>query len=70
MRGYGYLRASTEYQDASRAKNDLIRFATNKDFSISSWFIENESGTKLHRPKLFRLLEIAESGDVFISRTN
>jgi len=66
MRVYGYLRASTKDQNAERAKLDLINFAKSKKIKISSWFTENESGTKLNRPELFRLLEIAESGDVLL----
>jgi DNA invertase Pin-like site-specific DNA recombinase len=66
MRIYGYLRASTEEQDASRAKNHLEIFAHELGHKVSAWFIENESGAKLHRPELFRLLDIAESGDVLL----
>lgn len=33
---------------------------------ISAWFIENESGAKLRRPELFRLLDIAEPGDAVL----
>ena len=66
MRIYGYLRASTEEQDANRAKNQLEKFAQELGHNVSAWFIENESGAKLDRPELFRLLEIAEEGDVLL----
>ena len=66
MRVYGYLRASTKDQDANRAKDTLIDFADNLKIKISAWFVENESGAKLNRPELFRLLEMAESGDVIL----
>lgn len=66
MRIYGYLRASTEEQDASRSKSHLEKFAHELGHKVSAWFIENESGAKLHRPELFRLLDIAESGDVLL----
>lgn len=33
---------------------------------ISAWFIENESGAKLQRPELFRLLDTAEPGDAIL----
>ena len=66
MRIYGYLRASTEEQDANRAKNHLEEFAHKLGHKVSAWFIENESGAKFHRPELFRLLDIAESGDVLL----
>jgi len=66
MRVYGYLRASTIDQDANRAKNTLIDFAENLGIRISAWFVENESGAKLNRPELFRLLELAEEGDAIL----
>jgi len=66
MRVYGYLRASTKDQDANRAKSTLIDFAQNLKIKISAWFIENESGAKLDRPELFRILELAESGDAIL----
>ena len=66
MRIYGYLRASTKEQDANRAKSELSDFAKEKDLTIAAWFIENESGATLKRPELFRLVEIAQSGDVLL----
>jgi DNA invertase Pin-like site-specific DNA recombinase len=66
MRIYGYLRASTKNQNAERAKNELTDFADKKGISVSSWFMENETGSKLDRPELFRLLEITEPGDVLL----
>ncbi|MTI29862.1 recombinase family protein [Xanthovirga aplysinae] len=66
MRIYGYLRASTKEQDANRAKEELEKFVEERGFSISCWFLENESGARLHRPELFRLLEVAERGDVLL----
>ena len=47
---YAYLRASTKEQDVKRAKNELVKFAENSNFNISSFFIENENGAKLKRP--------------------
>lgn len=63
MRIYGYLRASTDDQDASRAKMALNEFAEKQNFKISAWFTENISGATLERPELFRLIDIAETGD-------
>ena len=63
-RVYAYLRASTVDQDAERAKTELANFISNHDLKISSYFVEYES--KLKRPELFRLLEIAESGDILL----
>ena len=66
IRIYGYLRASTNEQDASRAKNDLIEFADKMGYPVAYWFEENESGARLHRPELFRLLDIAMPGDIIL----
>ena len=66
IRIYGYLRASTDEQDASRAKNELMLFAEQMGFQVACWFEENESGAQLKRPELFRLLDIAISGDVIL----
>ncbi|HDL6674130.1 TPA: recombinase family protein [Yersinia enterocolitica] len=66
MRVYCYLRASTDQQDATRAKSELEDFAQSNNFRISKFFIENESGASLLRPELFRLLDIAERGDVLL----
>ncbi len=49
MRIYGYLRASTDEQDASRAKDELIEFANGLGTQVACWFEENESGAQLHR---------------------
>ncbi|RWR04485.1 recombinase family protein [Paenirhodobacter populi] len=61
-----YLRASTKDQDADRARADLIRFAADRGMSIASFYVENESGAKLSRPELFRLLDDAQPGDVLL----
>lgn len=66
MRIYGYLRASTDDQDAGRAKQALQSFADEKGQKVSSWFRENESGATLQRPELFRLLDVAQEGDALL----
>lgn len=66
MRFYGYLRVSTKDQDASRAKNILSGFAENLKIRVSTRFVENESGAKLERDELFRLLEIADPEDALL----
>lgn len=66
MRVYAYLRASTKEQDALRAKETLSEFAQSLNVKISAWFIENESGAKLERAELFRLLDTAEPGDAIL----
>jgi len=66
FRIYGYLRASTKEQDAARAKNALLQFVANSNLTVASFFIENESGAKLDRPELFRLLDIAQARDIIL----
>jgi len=66
FRTYAYLRASTKEQDAGRAKDALVQFADAHALLISAFFEENESGAKLKRPELFRLLEIAQKGDILL----
>ena len=61
-----YLRASTIEQDATRACDQLKAFAGERGLKIAAKYIENESGAKLARPELFRLLEDAEPGDVLL----
>ena len=61
-----YLRASTDEQDAARAKNQVKAFAADRSMQIASWYVENESGAKLARPELFRLLADSHPGDVLL----
>jgi DNA invertase Pin-like site-specific DNA recombinase len=61
-----YLRASTSEQDASRARADLEAFASERGMTIASWYVENESGAKLDRPELHRLLRDAHAEDVIL----
>ncbi|WP_410480825.1 recombinase family protein [Pseudomonas plecoglossicida] len=61
-----YLRASTDSQDASRAKGALVQFAADNGHKIAAFYTENESGTKLHRPELFRLLDDSHEGDCLL----
>lgn len=66
MRTYAYLRASTTQQDASRASRSLEEFAAEHGLTIAASFIENVSGASLQRPELFRLLAVAQAGDVLL----
>ena len=61
-----YLRASTDDQDANRARDQLKAFATERNLEIVAWYVENESGAKLARPELFRLLADAHDGDILL----
>ncbi|MDX7953676.1 recombinase family protein [Lichenihabitans sp. Uapishka_5] len=66
MLARSYLRASTSEQDASRARGALEAFAKERGLRIAGRYVENESGAKLHRPELFRLLDDCEPGDVLL----
>lgn len=61
-----YLRASTDTQNPHRAQGDLHRFAKNHGLKVAAWYVENESGAKLDRPELFRLINDASEGDVLL----
>ena len=61
-----YLRASTDQQDATRAKDSLVQFAKERGLRIASFYTENVSGASLQRPQLFRLLEDSEAGDTIL----
>lgn len=60
-----YVRASTKDQDAERALDSLKEFARKIQDDIKE-YVENESGTKLDRPVLNRLLDKAENGDTLL----
>ena len=61
-----YLRASTEEQDAKRAKSTLDEFVFNRSLSICNYYIENDSGAKLNRPELFRLVDESQNNDILL----
>src|SRR6476619_2921150 len=61
-----YLRASTNEQDATRAKDQLRAFAAERGLTVACWYLENESGAKLARPELFRLLADSQPGDILL----
>lgn len=60
-----YVRASTKDQDAERALIDLIEFS-NEYGSEYVEYVENESGTKLNRPILTKLLNESKQGDILL----
>src|SRR5450432_1710224 len=61
-----YLHASTDDQDATRARDQVRAFAAERGLEIVAWYVENESGTKLARPELFRLLADSQPGDILL----
>ncbi len=61
-----YLRASTTEQDATRALDTINTFAIERGLSICNYYIENESGSKLERPELFRLLKDCQQNDILL----
>lgn len=62
----GYLRASTNEQDASRARQQLVDFTREHGHVIASWYVDNASGATTQRPELLRLLNDAQPGDVIL----
>jgi DNA invertase Pin-like site-specific DNA recombinase len=61
-----YLRASTDEQNATRARDQVKAFAAERGMQVAAWYVENESGAKLARPELFRLLADSHPGDVLL----
>lgn len=61
-----YLRASTDEQDATRARQPLEQFTEEHGLTVAAWYVENESGATLARPELFRLLGDCREGDVLL----
>ncbi|MCR4535497.1 recombinase family protein [Shewanella xiamenensis] len=61
-----YLRASTDEQDANRARNELVQFSDNKNVRIASFYTETQSGAKIERPELGRLIMDSHPGDVLL----
>lgn len=61
---HAYLWASTAEQDAAHARAALDAFAASHRFRIATRYLERESGTRLARPELFRLLDDCGLGDV------
>lgn len=60
-----YVRASTKDQDAERALDDLRNFALTIEDDLQE-YVENESGTKLDRPVLNKLLDESANGDTLL----
>jgi DNA invertase Pin-like site-specific DNA recombinase len=61
-----YLRASTNEQDAERARGSLDRFAQERGVAICNYYVENESGSRLDRPVLFRLMKDCRPADILL----
>lgn len=61
-----YLRASTEDQDAGRARDYLDEFVAGHGKAIAASYMENASGSHADRPELIRLLKDARRGDVLL----
>ncbi len=57
---------STAEQDASRALETIEAFAKERGLIICSYYIENESGSRLDRPELFRLLRDCQQNDILL----
>lgn len=61
-----YLRASTDEQNALRAKSTLESFVDQYGHQIASFYVENQSGAWLQRPELKRLLHDSHPNDVLL----
>lgn len=63
---YGYARCSTNetLQDIDRQKRELRKLGVETDERI---YCEYESGTKLNRPELNKLLDIVTQGDTIVT---
>src|SRR5690349_16226512 len=61
-----YLRASTDEQDAQRARAALEAFAAERGLLVAGAYVENESGATLARPALWRLLDDSKPQDVIL----
>src|SRR5271166_547905 len=61
-----YLRASTDEQDATRARAAVESLAAEHGLNIVGKYVENESGAKLARPELFRLTADSRPDDVLL----
>ena len=66
MLARSYLRASTDEQDATRARSAVEAFAAEHGLNIVGTYVENESGAKLARPELFRLIADSRPSDVLL----
>ncbi|MEX2692383.1 recombinase family protein [Rhizobium mongolense] len=62
-----YLRASTNEQDAARARQQLQAFVDERGLKIAAEYMENESGASLERPELFKLIAQAHDGDILLT---
>lgn len=63
-----YLRASTQDQNAERAKQYIIEESNNKGLDLKGavYYVENYSGRKVARPKLTELLKESINGDIIL----
>ncbi len=53
-------------RDASRAREQIEAFAAECGLAIVGTYVENESGAKLTRPELFRLIADSKPGNVVL----
>ena len=63
---HAYLRASTDEQDAQRARGALDQFVGDRGLTVCTYYAENESGARLDRPALFRLMADSRPGDILL----
>ena len=61
-----YFRASTDDQDASRARQQVESFAAERGLRIAGVYGENVSGASLERAELSRLIKDSKPGDILL----
>ena len=59
---FGYIRVSTQNQNTNRQIDQLLENGIHK----ANLYIDKETGTKLKRRSLDKLLEVVEPGDTII----
>ena len=63
----GYLRVSTGKQHPANQKDEIERFAAQKNITVNRWVVEVASGSKSEKDrKLGRLLKTMQPGDTLI----
>lgn len=63
---YAYIRVSTEKQTTENQKQEIERFAAERNFTVEKWIKETVSGTKNRNRRLGALLKKMKKGDILI----
>src|SRR4051794_25254240 len=64
---YGYIRVSTDKQTTENQRYEILKYASERKFSIDRWIEETISATRhLSDRKLGQLLDTMQEGDLLI----